>query len=1321
MPLNSIHNIRGFFSDYWLGSILSGRKAFGPRLTAAQAGKKLWRLMQLRQRVDSVESLDVTRFRERFARPLFEELLGFAMLEGAEDSRLRFLARLKSSENGPAEPSASADASKEPFPLVALLLCPDPQGLDLPQTRKTIEYAMLEHSLPYGFVVTAGTVRLVRTPGNGPKGACLDFSLTAAVEQNDVDSLSAAYRVFCADNFVPENSAPPPIELLEEESRKHSAKVSEDLKAAVFTSAEILIGGFLADIRDRSDAFPSAPSLTDLRDAALQTLYRLLFILYAESRDERLQTHSLYRDSYSLEKAIDSLLRRPETELPGNRTGLWLQLLALFKIFDEGVPPMPGFENIPPRGGTLFSDETPEGSLIARLRLPDRVIGRLLLTLATTLARRGVGRERVSFRELEIEQLGAVYEGLLEYEPRTAGETMLEARVQGREFVLTPSDLRRLCEQKELHLKGDAAMVEGTPAASLHTESLEGEEQGEDDLDEDGDAEESDASEAEEENRGVKRGAAARLVRRLEPGEFYFVPGSARKASGSYYTREEIVQYLVRNALEDSVEGTSAAKIESLRIIDMACGSAHFLVGAARYLGRKLLDTYNGELKGQPPVEFYPDRRLDSTVRERWEHEGEQWCKRRIIERCLFGVDLNPTAVQLAQVALWIESLAGDRPLSFFSHHIRCGNSLLGTRVDRLHRPPHPLLGEKLDAEAGGLFELDVAKLIGKALDERHLIDAPLPAGIRRDTPEEYEYKADRLRRAEEILRKAKLLFDLRSAAPLIPEIWNDWTRLVSETDLETYSKNQKWWAKFVEVCKRERFFHWELEFPEAFRGERRGFDAVLGNPPWDKVLPARTEFYGRKDILIRAYSGNELDKRIKELHSQNPGLEAEFKAYQEWTKTLAQVLRNAGDFPLSKGRTQAAHEDISKFFLELAIEVTARGGAVGMLLPSMLYNGDGYAGLREWLLHSASIGCFYAFENRHKLFPIDSRYKFVCLGFSKVPPNGSGFTAAFMRHDPAELADTGPHAWEVNMTVDEVKRLSPRSLAFLEYRSPRDQEIIRKMYQNSVTLDGPGAGSWGAEMFTDFAHIFIYNTNRDKDLWTDPRTGRLYDPRIVLGAPPNDPVELVQHMRRLGFCPVYEGKHMEQFIYGTKPIRWWLRGEHAEAKYGRRPLNQALLVFRDTASNTNQRTCIAAILPVGSAASETLAGIITKDVDVEAAAVVLNSFSFDYALRMRTAGTHVSFTYVRPMPVPPSSVVNNLPRVSTICGWSTGCELITDRKDLWETLWKANRAVAEAYGLNASDFAHILESFPAFARKRAAFYAYMQKRVEQWKREERA
>ena len=1297
----SIHNHRGFFSDYWLGTLRSARGAGAVRLTPAQDRKVLDRLRRMVDTANGTETPDLTCFRERFARPLLEDLLGFMLRENGEEPRLR--------------PLAAGEGQDAPI-VMAVHLLPEAEALDVPRTRRALEEALECWRVDYGLVLTPEVLRLVRRPGLGARGAALDVRLSALVEQEDLESLAVLHRLLAAQNFVPRPDGKRPMDALEEESRRHSAKVSEDLKEAVFEAAERIVGGFLVDVRARPEIFSPPSTLPELRDAGFLALYRLLFILYAEARDERLMNHVFYQKNYSLDSIVARLLRAPIDTLPANRYGLWSHLLAVFRIFNEGIAPhLPELENIPPRGGRLFSEETPEGRLLRRLKLDDRTTAAVLLALATTRPRRGVGRERVSFRELDIEQLGNVYQGLLEYEPEEATDTLIECRVAGRDFVLTPAELIRLAEAKSLVVAGDAGIVEGTEVARLHPEATADESEQQEADEEEAEA---DVVEEEETDHGVQRGAALKLLRRLEPGEFYFKPGSARKSTGSYYTPTEIVDYLVRESLAPLVACKSAAEIERLRVMDPACGSAHFLVGAARFLGGKLYEAYRHE--GDPPLAFHPDRALSAEVRRRWDKEGLAWCKRRIVEKCLFGVDLNPTAVQLAQVALWIESLAGDRPLSFFAHHIRCGNSLLGSSLANFEQPPHPKLGKPTERYTLGLFEAELKKRLAAALEERKLIDAPLPPEVRPDTPDEFVYKEDRLRRAEEATATARLLLDLRSASAFLSAIWQELPALMFSDDLARDARSRPWWNEFERVRERERFFHWELEFPEVFA--EGGFDCVLGNPPWEKVKPDRKEFYGRADVLIRAFTGGELDARIRELQRADPTLRAQFDAYAERLKTLAACLKGGGDYRYTdweiNGRSTGGDPDLFKFFIERGQQVLKDGGQLGMLVPSALYNNEGCTGLRYLLLDAMKIERFYGFENRKKIFNIHSSYKFVCLVAEKsaAASADSEFGAAFMRHDLDEL-ESGPLAGvEVLFRRSEIERLSPGTLAFLEYRSERDRELVLKMYgllsgqTPRLLLGAEGSGAWNARFYREF------DMTNDRDLWTRP-DGRLYTPREVCGLdwPANRSIpftEVRARMAEKGFWPLYEGKHIDQFLVDVKPIERWVSLDAAEKKYGRPPSGAPKLVFRDIASNTNIRTCIAAVLPERSCSGNTLATLDMPALDQRIAAAVMNSFAFDFLMRLRTAGTHLSWTYVSRVAVPPVADCQQIPAIETVS--TDGAEPAERNEPYFEAVWQANRAVAQAYGLTADDLAYILSTFPVFVRKRSEFHDFLLRRLDQ-------
>ena len=203
--------------------------------------------------------------------------------------------------------------------------------------------------------------------------------------------------------------------------------------------------------------------------------------------------------------------------------------------------------------------------------------------------------------------------------------------------------------------------------------------------------------------------------------------------------------------------------------------------------------------------------------------------------------------------------------------------------------------------------------------------------------------------------------------------------------------------------------------------------------------------------------------------------------------------------------------------------------------------------------------------------------------------------------------------------------------------------------------------------------------------------------------------------MRARGFFPVFEGKHVDPFTLLDGGLRWWIRESRLEAKYQRRAPAEPLVVFRDIARNTNERTCIACVLPAGMGGSDTLNGVRFERIPAGTACAVMNSLCFNYAVRFRTAGTHLSFTCMRPVAVPPVARLAAVPELPTQCAWESGHPHITDDPGHWETLWQINRTVAEAYGLSAEDFAHILDSFPGLAKKRPEFVAFLRGRVAEW------
>lgn len=1378
MSLRHIRNVRGFLSDYYIGSAFGGGSGRGRRkkLTDRETDIAFFRFRRICERAEG-RAADPAACRERFLRPLLRDVLDFHL--GAGEDRVHGLYL-----------SAEAEERGEKPLLIAYCGAWDEDldaGRGAANSQALIEKAIAHAGLSYGILLTGECARLIRGQGEGPRRSYLEADLAGLAEDENLASFFAFLRLFSQATFTPDVEGKTVIDEIERDSRSQAEKVSDDLKRAVFTAAESLVSGLIEDaVASGRIGSPLDLMETDLRkyrDAALTCLYRILFILYAEARDPRLDDHPLYRLSYSAQGLLDEILEEISFVWPVNRSTLWPRLRALFRIYDKGLPRISQWENIPPRGSDFFSSETHEGRILQIARLSDHIISQIMLDLATSAPRPGIGRERVSFRELDIENLGAVYEGLLEFEPRLARQTTLEVRVQGRVYALAPADLIRLCEQKGLSLRGDFALLAGTSCERFHPDyaNIEAEEE----LEEENESIESeplpeeneeDKTEAEDDEESVERGAPAHLIRRLEPGMFHFVPGPSRKGSGSFYTPRPLVQDLVRHALGPLVEEKTAAEIEHLRLLDPACGSAHFLVEAMRFLGQALHRAYVKEGNGKPPHEFRstiglgwdPDWRASDEDARATNSEARAWCKRRVAERCLFGVDLNPTAVQLARVALWIESVAGDRPLTYFEHHVRCGNSLLGTQLERLDISPISNSKKKPDKYSArailektkrpvpaiestgitdqiGIFQKHVREALAEAAGLRRLIDATDSENLRREGKEpesidEQEYKENLRRRADESLAAIRFLFDLRSASAFVPEIWTEWDflceKVMSSEDLRSYAEAQDWWPDFEKVRDRERFFHWELEFPEIFLGEGRpGFDAVLGNPPWDKIKPDRKEFYGRSDILIRAFKGGDLDRRIGELNLADPSLATAFKSYEDRIKKTALTLKKGGDFVfqdwLIDGKSTGGDPDLFKFFVERAWQLAALDGRIGFIVPSAIYNNEGCTGLRHLLLDETRVERFYGFENRKKIFPIDSRYKFVSLVFRKAKPEperSGGFEAAFMRHELEELDETalwrepgksgalpGPIPWAVSVMRDELERISPGTLAFLEYRNPRDREILLKMYEGRPLLGDKGPGTWNARFYTEF-----HMTN-DRDLWTDPKTGKLWNPNQILGFEPGNFLETKQLMAQNGFWPLYQDAHIHQYVLEFKPLMRWLNLEAHLSKFGKLPDETMKTVIRDQVRNNDERTCIAAQIPERSGFGHTLNGIWVEPGLEEYILEVINSLSFDYLARKKIGGQHASPYLLARIAVPiPERLKPILPSPKQIRA-NQRKKWIYEATHLWESLWQIEKRNAAAYDLSPDDFEYIFTDFPGFARKRPEFYLFLQRRVSEWKEEFKA
>ena len=439
----------------------------------------------------------------------------------------------------------------------------------------------------WGFCTNGREWRLVDTQRTYSR-AYVQFDLAHVIEQPP--AFRVFWGIFRSAAFHPAGDGGPLVVQVIRSSARHGQAVSRSLRFGVIDAVEHLLGALNQCGRHE---------LARLLDESLTVVYRLLFLMFAESRGLVPNWHPLYRASYTIESLRD------RAERGGSARGFWEALQAIARLAHKGC--RAGTLVVPPFNGRLFS---PARSPIAEsCSMDDEAARRALLAVSAT--RPGT---RIDYRDLGVEQLGAVYESVLDYEPAFEGNS--------RDRIV------------------------------------------------------------------FRRG------------------GRARKSSGSFYTPQTITDFVVRRTLHPLVDGAGSEHILRLRIVDPAMGSAAFLVAACRYLAR----AYERALVDEGAVH---EGDLDEADRVAF--------RRLVAQRCLFGVDFNATAVQLARLSLWLATLSANKPLTFLDHHLLCGNSLLGASpVDLARQPPGARRGARRRAAlplfADSAFEPALAQAVVERL-----------------------------------------------------------------------------------------------------------------------------------------------------------------------------------------------------------------------------------------------------------------------------------------------------------------------------------------------------------------------------------------------------------------------------------------------------------------------------------------------------------------------------------------------------------------------------------------------------------------------------
>ena len=1024
------------------------------------------------------------------------------------------------------------------------------------------------------------------------------------------------------------DDAAPPLLQAVRDTRKGQAELSETLGERVREAVETLIQGHGEVLKEQcADVDPA-----DIYRAACRVAMRLVVILFAESRDLLPRDNALYHASYGLNGLLERLQAGGAHGSLTRRRSAWPQVLALFELVRTGshFPQLP----VTTYGGELFEPGRDADDGLSRALavfetgclehdvLPDSDVRDMLerMTRTRTRIRQGRGGTWVTvpvdFSDLSSDYIGILYEGLLDYELKTAapGEPVIFLAA-GNHPALPLSRLEAMDDKavKTLfgNLKKDVSDDDGpTETNADEAEGAAGplfDESGADaDPAADQDPRHTNRTRAETWARRAARVAglvrkprgkltperrlkadadlgrtARKLVARVVlPGEWYLVRwGGTRKGSGSFYTRPGLVVPTVQRTLrplaydppvgEDGEPDRDAPaakwtpkrpeQILELQVCDPACGSGAFILSALRFLTDALFASLQHHERIQPDGErtmvrllgadadsgSHGDRLGDELVpcppdHDDFEPRLKAVLRRHVVERCIYAVDLDPLAVELCRLSLWIETMDRTLPFGFLDHKVKCGNSLIGAWFDQFAHYPVMAWKNRQGGDQnhtnGVHFEKNARTKAIKAF-----VKDKLTPDLQLFLREPDLFLGDHLKRHREAHSKARMVLERMHELPVQDaaaraRVYRDefvapeWRSIKDAMDL--WCACWFWPADEIEcaplpttladplpetretarrVSQQTRFFHWELEFPDVFRQASSGFDAMLGNPPWDTAKPNSHEFFSNIDPLYRTYGKQEANRKqvayFAHAHS-GPMVEydwieynARFRAQSNYVKFAARPFGDpnrakgsADRFAIGHGKMSSTlhnswrsvrqHSDrfadarhpfrwqgpadlnLYKMFLETAHILAKPSGRLGFVVPSGLYSDYGTRPLRMLFLEHCSWEWLFGIENRDKIFPIHRSYKFNPVVIEK---GGStqAISTAFMRRkvDDWEQADGSA----IPYTRSQVEQLSPKSQAILEIRSKRDLEVLEKIYANGVLLGDDGPDGWGIQYTREF------------------------------------------------------------------------------------------------------------------------------------------------------------------------------------------------------------------------------------------------------------
>lgn len=728
---------------------------------------------------------------------------------------------------------------------VALLvsIVPPSQGLDrrdlTPGKWKASPTTKLERLMratenPLGLVTNGDAFRLIYAPVGLNTGHITWTSRLLIEEKVTLD----AFRMLLGKELLLPEGEDSCLADMCELSLKRQGEVADQLGEQVRNGLERLIWAWDALDRESQGQLLKDVSDEQLYEMGLVVMMRLVFLLYAEERSLLPHGEVLYDQGYGLTYLWHRLQDQHRTEqarLQDTHDG-WDRFLATCRMVHHGTR-HPDLSLIA-YGGSLFDPERFEALESEACRVSNETMYNVLKLLLFARQRRGGELQRVGYWSLGIEQLGYVYEGLLDHVAATATDVPV-VKLRGAGEASLPITELESREGEDL-VKFIAKETGRKPEAieeALKTRS-------------DADLEELKRYPPDT-NRRVAPFAGVIQVREVAPpGWRYMTTGLSRRQTGAHYTPQELTERIVRVTLEPlTFEGDhgkltqpmkvrSPREILSLKVCDPAMGSGAFLVQAVRYLGDRLVEAWDRALAdagedavlSMPYAEPVTDAEAQRPIPADDREEMNLWARRFVAERCIYGVDKNPLAVEMAKLSLWLTTLAKDKPFTFLDHALRCGDSLLGVDLKQL-RSWSLTPGEAVMP----ILDTLVREAVDRAVDLRLQIQSIPVVHL-----EDRSRKAKLLEEADRAMDTARLAGDLL-IAPVFSNLKAKKLEKLQSDLMMQFSQvaSQKLQAETVRegvqsYLLEQRPFHWPLEFPEVFlEGEREGFDAFVGNPPF--------------------------------------------------------------------------------------------------------------------------------------------------------------------------------------------------------------------------------------------------------------------------------------------------------------------------------------------------------------------------------------------------------------------------------------------------------------------------------------------------------